>query len=98
MSVNNHLLLQNGENRRQPATNQSVENVHGDRRTSIARQRSYDNMATSAEANVLVIYTGGTVFLIESELKISVHILRDFLSSSSFFYQYRYNWNDPKCQ
>lgn len=61
MSVKNNFLLQNGENQHRSATNQSLENVQYDRRTSIPRQRSYDNMATSTEANVLVIYTGGTI-------------------------------------
>lgn len=58
MSQNNHVSLRNGEIQRPLAAIQSIEN---NRRTSIPRQRSYDNMATSAEANVLVIYTGGTI-------------------------------------
>lgn len=57
----NHVSLQNGENQRPLAAVQSIENVQHDRRTSIPRQRSFDNMATSTEANVLVIYTGGTI-------------------------------------
>lgn len=60
MSLNN-VLLRNGENQRGLSAIQSVENVQFDRRTSIPRQPSYDNMATSTEANVLVIYTGGTI-------------------------------------
>lgn len=39
----------------------SLLNSESDRRSSIPRNTSYDNMATSAEANVLVIYTGGTI-------------------------------------
>lgn len=60
MSLNN-VSLQNGENQRRLDAIQSVGNVQFDRRTSIPRQLSYDNMATSTEANVLVIYTGGTI-------------------------------------
>lgn len=39
----------------------SLENSQSERKSLIPRQRSYDNMAPSTEANVLVIYTGGTI-------------------------------------
>lgn len=61
MSLNN-VLLQNGEKQQRRFTaNQSLNHIQLDHRTSIPRQRSYDNMTTSTEANVLVIYTGGTI-------------------------------------
>lgn len=52
---------QNGENHPRLASIDSLQNSESDRRSSIPRNRSYDNMATSSEANVLVIYTGGTI-------------------------------------
>lgn len=61
MSQNNVHVRSNGENQQQFDAIQSVENVQFGRRTSILRRRSYDNMATLTEANVLVIYTGGTI-------------------------------------
>lgn len=51
--------VQNGHPRL--ASIDSLQYCESDRRSSIPRNRSYDNMATSNEANVLVIYTGGTI-------------------------------------
>lgn len=39
----------------------SQDSQSGDRRSSIQRNRSFDNMVAQKEANVLVIYTGGTI-------------------------------------
>lgn len=39
----------------------SLENSQIDRRSSLARNRSFDDMGSMAEAKVLVIYTGGTI-------------------------------------
>lgn len=39
----------------------SLENNQSDRRLSLTRNRSFNDMGTVAEAKVLVIYTGGTI-------------------------------------
>lgn len=44
----------------------SIDSLEDERRSSIHRSRSFDNMNTSAEANVLVIYTGGTIGMVRN--------------------------------
>lgn len=51
----------NGQNSSRMESIDSLEDSHCDRRSSIQRNRSFDNMSASAEASVLVIYTGGTI-------------------------------------
>lgn len=55
MSVNN------GQNHSHLESIDSLENSRSDRRPSLARNRSFDDMGSMAEAKVLVIYTGGTI-------------------------------------
>lgn len=40
---------------------ESIDSIDSIRRASLARNRSFDDMGTLAEAKVLVIYTGGTI-------------------------------------
>lgn len=58
MSINNGI---NGATKPRLISVDSLEDSKYDRRSSIPRNKSYDNMGVSAEANVLVIYTGGTI-------------------------------------
>lgn len=58
MSINNGI---NGATKPRLISVDSLEDSKYDRRSSIPRNKSYDNMGASAEANVLVIYTGGTI-------------------------------------
>lgn len=56
MSLNNE-VNSNGQNHNLLLTNEQQSEV----KTSIRRNPSFGHMDTSAEANVLVIYTGGTI-------------------------------------
>lgn len=53
------ICAQNAENEQR--LTDSLHNGESDRTLSLPRNVSYGNMACSAEAKVLVIYTGGTI-------------------------------------
>lgn len=61
MSVNNGQINGNHSHLESLSSIDSLENKHIDRRASFARNPSFDDMGTVAEAKVLVIYTGGTI-------------------------------------
>lgn len=81
MSINNGI---NSTTKPRLVSVDSMEDSKYDRRSSIPRNKSYDNMSASAEANVLVIYTGGTIGMTRN----ANNGKSDNLISTIFFYNF----------